>query len=70
VLIEEGVPQPFEVARDGKFILFAGAGIKLTTLKPHTSYTAPQLAQMPGSAMTSDCHCLLPTRRLPSLRWS
>jgi hypothetical protein len=50
VLIEDGVPpQPHEVTRrrDIQSVLQA-AGIALTTLKPHTSYTVPQLAQMLG----------------------
>jgi hypothetical protein len=50
VLIEEGVPpQPSEVARKREIhSVLQGAGVKLTTLKPHTSYTVPQLAQMLG----------------------
>jgi hypothetical protein len=50
VLIEDGVPpQPHEVTRrrDIQSVLQA-AGIAITTLKPHTSYTVPQLAQMLG----------------------
>ncbi|MDZ4733140.1 MAG: DUF2726 domain-containing protein [Nitrospirota bacterium] len=50
VLLEEGFPpQPHEVAwkRDIQSVLEA-AGITLTTLKPQTSYTVPQLAQLFG----------------------
>ena len=50
VLLEESVPsQPHEVSRrrDIQSVLQA-AGIVLTTLKPHTSYTVPQLAQLLG----------------------
>ena len=50
VLLEENVPsQPHELSRrrDIQSVLQA-AGIVLTTLKPHTSYTVPQLAQLLG----------------------
>ena len=50
VLLEDGIPpQPHEVTRrrDIQSVLQA-AGIALTTLKSHTSYTVPQLAQMLG----------------------
>jgi len=50
VLLEEGVPsQPHDVTwrREVQSVLQA-AGITLTTLKPHTSYTVPQLAQLFG----------------------
>jgi hypothetical protein len=50
VLIEEGFPpQPQEITRirEVQSILQA-AGITLTTLKPHMSYTVPQLAQLLG----------------------
>ena len=50
VLLEESLPsQPHEVSRrrDIQSVLQA-AGIVLTTLKPHTSYTVPQLAQLLG----------------------
>src|SRR5262249_54721374 len=50
VLLEENVPsQPNELSRrrDIQSVLQA-AGIVLTTLKPHTSYTVPQLAQLLG----------------------
>jgi hypothetical protein len=50
ILLEEGFPpQPHEVTwrREVQSILQA-AGITLTTLKPHTSYTVPQLAQLLG----------------------
>lgn len=52
VLLEEDSPsQPHEVTRrqEIQFVLQA-AGITLTTLKPHTSYTVPQLAQLLGVA--------------------
>jgi uncharacterized protein DUF2726 len=50
VLLEDGLPsQPHEVSRrrDIDSVLQA-AGIALTTLKPHTSYTVPQLAHLLG----------------------
>jgi hypothetical protein len=50
VLLEDGFPsQPHEISRrrDIESVLQA-AGIALTTLKPHTSYTVPQLAQLLG----------------------
>ena len=50
VLLEEGLPtQPHEVIRRQEIqsVLHA-AGITLTTLKPNTSYTVPQLAQLFG----------------------
>jgi len=50
VLLEDSLPsQPHEVSRrrDIESVLQA-AGIALTTLKPHTSYTVPQLAQLLG----------------------
>jgi uncharacterized protein DUF2726 len=50
VLLEEDFPpQPHELTRrrDVQSVLQA-AGITLTTLKPHTSYTVPQLAQLLG----------------------
>jgi hypothetical protein len=48
VLIEEGSPlQPEEVARKQEIqTILEAAGITLTTLKSHTSYTVPQLAQL------------------------
>ena len=50
VLIEEGVPpQPLEVTRRREtHAVLQAAGITLTTLKSHTSYTVPQLAQLFG----------------------
>src|SRR5437879_13227190 len=48
VLLEDGFPsQPHEVSRrrDIESVLQA-AGIALITLKPHTSYTIPKLAQL------------------------
>ena len=50
VLLEEGSPpQPDEVARRRNIqSVLQAAGIALTTLKPHTSYTVPQLAQLLG----------------------
>jgi len=50
VLIEEGFPpQPHEVTRTREIqSVLQAAGITLTTLKPHTSYTVPQLAQLLG----------------------
>jgi hypothetical protein len=50
VLIEEGSPpQPHEVTRRQEIqSVLQAAGITLTTLKPHTSYTVPQLAQLLG----------------------
>ena len=52
VLIEEGVPpQPHEVTRRREIQSFLeAAGITLTTLKSHTSYTVPQLAKLLGVA--------------------
>jgi Protein of unknown function (DUF2726) len=48
VLIEEGSPlQPEEVARKQEIqTILEAAGITLITLKSHTSYTVPQLAQL------------------------
>ena len=50
VLLDEGSsPQPHEVIRRREIqSVLQAAGIKLTTLKPHTSYTVPQLAQLLG----------------------
>ena len=50
VLLEEGLtPQPEEVARRREIqSIVQAAGIALTTLKPRTSYTVPQLAQLLG----------------------
>jgi hypothetical protein len=50
VLIEEGLPsQPQEVIRRREIrSVVQAAGITLTTLNPHTSYTVPQLAQLLG----------------------
>jgi hypothetical protein len=50
VLLEEGLPsQPHEVSRRREIeSVLKAAGIALTTLKPHTSYTVPQLAQLLG----------------------
>jgi hypothetical protein len=50
VLLEEGLPpQPHEVTRRREIqSVVEAAGITLTTLKPHTSYTVPQLAQLLG----------------------
>jgi len=50
VLFEESFPpQPQEVARRREIQSVVGAaGITLITLKPHTSYTVPQLAQLLG----------------------
>lgn len=50
ILVEEGSPpQPQEVIRRREILsVLEGAGIRLTTLKPHTSYTVPQLAQLLG----------------------
>ena len=50
VLIEEGFPpQPHEVTRTREIqSVLQAAGITLTTLKPHTSYTVPQLAKLLG----------------------
>ncbi|MBI3807246.1 MAG: DUF2726 domain-containing protein [Nitrospirae bacterium] len=50
VLLDEGLPpQSHEVIRRGKIqSVLKAAGIKLITLKPHTSYTVPQLAQLFG----------------------
>jgi hypothetical protein len=50
VLLEEGFPpQPHEVIRRREIqSVLQAAGITLTTLKPHTSYTVPQLAQLFG----------------------
>jgi hypothetical protein len=50
VLIEEGFsPQPHEVIRRQEVqSVLQAAGITLTILKPHTSYTVPQLAQLFG----------------------
>jgi hypothetical protein len=50
VLLEDSLPsQPHEVSRrrDIESVLQA-AGITLTSLKSHTSYTVPQLAQLLG----------------------
>ena len=50
VLLEEGFPpQPHEVTRTREIqAVLRAAGITLTILKPNTSYTVPQLAQMLG----------------------
>jgi hypothetical protein len=50
VLLEEGVPpQPHELTRRREVqSVLQAAGITLTTLNPHTSYTVPQLAQLFG----------------------
>jgi Protein of unknown function (DUF2726) len=50
VLLEEGLPpQPHEVIRRREIqSVLQAAGITLITLKPHTSYTVPQLAQLFG----------------------
>jgi hypothetical protein len=50
VLIEEGLPsQPQEVIRRREIqSVVQAAGIMLTTLNPHTSYTVPQLTQLLG----------------------
>ena len=50
VLLEEGFPpQPYELTRRREVqSVLQAAGIKLTTLKAHTSYTVPQLAQLLG----------------------
>ena len=50
VLLEEGSPpQPHEITRRQNIqSVLQAAGITLTTLKPHTSYTVPQLAQLLG----------------------
>lgn len=50
VLLEEGVPpQPEEVARRREIqSIVQAAGIALTILKPRTSYTVSQLAQLLG----------------------
>ena len=50
VLLEEGFPpQQHEVTRTREIqSVLQAAGITLTTLKPHTSYTVPQLAQLLG----------------------
>ena len=50
VLLEEGFPpQPHELIRRREIqSVLQAAGITLTTLKSHTSYTVPQLAQLFG----------------------
>jgi hypothetical protein len=50
VLLEEGYPpQPYELNRRREIqSVLQAAGITLTTLKSHTSYTVPQLAQLFG----------------------
>ena len=50
VLLEEGYPpQPQELTRRQEVqSVLQAAGITLTILKPHTSYTVPQLAQLFG----------------------
>ena len=50
VLLEDGFPpQPHEVIRRREIqSVLQAAGITLTILKPHTSYTVPQLAQLLG----------------------
>jgi hypothetical protein len=52
VLIEEGMPpQPQEVSRRREIqSVLEAAGITLTTLKSHTSYTVPQVAKLLGVA--------------------
>jgi hypothetical protein len=48
-LEEEFPPQPHEVTRRREVqSVLQAAGITLTTLNPHTSYTVPQLAQLLG----------------------
>jgi len=50
VLLEDDFPpQPHEVIRRGEIqSVLQAAGITLITLKPHTSYTVPQLARLFG----------------------
>ena len=50
VLLEEGFPpQPHELTRRQEVqSILQAAGITLTTLSTHTSYTVPQLAQLLG----------------------
>jgi hypothetical protein len=50
VLLEEGFPpQPYELTRRREVqSVLQAAGITLTTLKAHASYTVPQLAQLLG----------------------
>jgi Protein of unknown function (DUF2726) len=49
LLEEEFPPQPHEVTRRREVqSVLQAAGITLTTLNPHTSYTVPQLAQLLG----------------------
>ena len=50
VLLEEGSPpQPHEITRRLNIqSVLQAAGITVTMLKPHTSYTVPQLAQLLG----------------------
>lgn len=50
VLLEDGFPpQPHEIIRRREIqSVLQAAGITLTTLKPHTSYTVLQLAQLFG----------------------
>ena len=50
VLLEEGYPpHPYELNRRREIqSVLQAAGITLTTLKSHTSYTVPQLAQLFG----------------------
>jgi len=50
VLLEEGFPpQPHELTRRQEVqSILQAAGITLTTLNTHTSYTVPQLAQLLG----------------------
>ena len=49
LLEEEFPPQPHEVTRRREVqSVLQAAGITLTSLNPHTSYTVPQLAQLLG----------------------
>ena len=49
VLLEDGFPQPHEIIRRREIqSVLQAAGITLITLKPHTSYTVLQLAQLFG----------------------
>ncbi|TKB66433.1 MAG: DUF2726 domain-containing protein [Nitrospira sp.] len=49
LLAEDSSPQPHEVTRTREIqSVLQAAGITLTTLNPHTSYTVPQLARLFG----------------------
>jgi hypothetical protein len=49
LLEDDFPPQPHEVIRRGEIqSVLQAAGITVITLKPHTSYTVPQLAQLFG----------------------